>query len=397
MGINVQDVLSQDPEFLRKQLALREMQAVNPTNDPFATIGYTLGRGVSNISQGRGFFDVADPALQRVSQIKQIQMNAMQQAEGDPIKAMEFMVQGLSSDPNLAPFAFQVQDRLNKERGVQLDRKIAEGRYQLALDEAENRKYTSNPELLLQEGLALPEDDPKRQALLTRYSRIAEDRNFSTAKRNNDLIQAQAELERTQAETARIRAQAAKEGQAGIVGKAGSVGQSGAYRDINGQIYGSSEMKGIRQEYEALDKMLFQLNRITDQDIRQAESAFDYVEGVVPKALAGKIDPKTLSAQTKIAATQLLQQIETLPPGAASDADMRAAAKAFPGYGNAEALRGWVNDTKQLIDRYHSRIADQFGFERKTTSTGALTGKTGAKAATASGSTGGDWKLLGAE
>lgn len=118
MGINVQDVLSQDPEFLRKQLALKELQTVNPTNDPFATIGYTLGRGFGNVSQGRGFFDVADPALQRAAKVRAIQSQVAQSGETDPNKLATLFADELAKDPELAPFSLQVRSQIKPTESI---------------------------------------------------------------------------------------------------------------------------------------------------------------------------------------------------------------------------------------------------------------------------------------
>ena len=116
MGINAQDIIAQDPDMLRKQLYQREMQQLNPSGDVFGTIGALLGRGAANVSQGRGFFDVADPALRRVAKMNEYQQEAMQLGGGDPIKTLEALSARLVEDPDLAPLAMQVQEQLLKIR-----------------------------------------------------------------------------------------------------------------------------------------------------------------------------------------------------------------------------------------------------------------------------------------
>ena len=81
---------------------------------------------------------------------------------------------------------------------------------------------------------------------------------------------------------------------------------------------------------------------------------------------------KTLTAQSKIALSQLMQQIESLPPGSASDADMRAAMKNFPGYSDPDALASWINDTKAKLQRNLGRISDQFAFKQTVASSGNI-------------------------
>lgn len=255
-------------------------------------------------------------------------------------------------------------------------------------------KYRNNPQLLLTDALQLPEDSPQRIAMLTQYSNIAADRNFSIAKREADLREADANLQRTRADTERIRALAQREGEAGIVGKPGPVGKAGGYRDIDGQIYTPAGMTKQRDEFKQLGIMLEKVNKITDMDVINAQSIFDYTqEGGVIKGVAGSLDEKTVGAQSRIAASQLLEQINSLPPGAASDADMRAAKAAFPGYGSVANLVSWINDTKATLAKYYNDSAERFGFPKKVTPTAPLTGKKPKK----QGGQTGEWAIIGVQ
>ena len=164
-------------------------------------------------------------------------------------------------------------------------------------------------------------------------------------------------------------AKARGEGEGDGIGKPGPVGKSGAYRDISGQILGPTEMKTVRQEFEGAQKLLNTLNQISAQDVKDAESYIDWTTKAETKGLASD---KTLKAQTKVAASQLLEQINQLPPGSASDADMRAAMKSFPGYSNPAALAEWVNRTKALLQFSIDRGVDQFGFSPRVKPTAPL-------------------------
>jgi len=155
-------------------------------------------------------------------------------------------------------------------------------------------------------------------------------------------------------------------GEEGGVGKPGPVGKGGAYRDITGQILGPSEMKTVRQEFEGAQKLLDTLNQVKASDVKDAQSYVDWTTKGETKALASK---KTLMAQTKIAASQLMEQINQLPPGSASDADMRASMKSFPGYSDADALAAWVNETKRKLQSTINRGQDQFGFKARVNAT----------------------------
>jgi hypothetical protein len=164
------------------------------------------------------------------------------------------------------------------------------------------------------------------------------------------------------------KAKAAAGGEGGI-GAPGPVGKSGAYRDISGQILGPTEMKTVRSEFETNQRLLKTLNDVSETDVKDAESYVDWTTKAEAKALASK---KTLDAQSKIAASQLLEQIGQLPPGSASDADMRAAMKSFPGYSDPVALANWVNRTKERLQFHIGRSSEQFGFKPSVTATAPI-------------------------
>jgi hypothetical protein len=148
--------------------------------------------------------------------------------------------------------------------------------------------------------------------------------------------------------------------------------KTGVYTNQFGEVIPATEMSKQRTGFQSAEDLLNKLNKITDEDIKQSESIIDYTQGETRKTIGGKFASKTLDAQTKIAAGQLLQQIESLPPGSASDADMRSASRAFPGYGDATALRNWVNRTKADLNESLSRQSERYGFSRKVNATAAV-------------------------
>lgn len=74
-----------DPEFLRSQiLQQRERQLAsiqNPQQQLAARLGGLLGGGIANVAQDRGFFEVSDPLLTKVSQISGIYNQVAQQID----------------------------------------------------------------------------------------------------------------------------------------------------------------------------------------------------------------------------------------------------------------------------------------------------------------------------
>lgn len=157
-------------------------------------------------------------------------------------------------------------------------------------------------------------------------------------------------------------------GEDGMTG-AGPVGKSGAWRDADGIVYSAAEMKKQREGFQGAEKLLENLNSIKEADVKNAESWIDWTQGENRKQIGGKVAAKTIAAQAKINASQLLKQIESLPPGSASNADMIAAKSSFPGYGDAKILQQWINDTRTLLQNSLNRQAEQYGFKQRVPST----------------------------
>jgi hypothetical protein len=116
MGISAQQLLQSDPEYLQRQLAQQEMQRLNPTGGAAGAIGALLGRGVSNLAGGRGFFDVNDAGLRRVSDVQKI-MSSTQFDPNNPVKYYEDLASSLQQAGygDLAPMAFQEAAKFKKE------------------------------------------------------------------------------------------------------------------------------------------------------------------------------------------------------------------------------------------------------------------------------------------
>ena len=77
MGISAQQILGNDPEYLTRQLYQQRLQGymapyTTSQERSAAQLGGILGGGISNLFSGRGFFDISDPALQRVSDVNRL-------------------------------------------------------------------------------------------------------------------------------------------------------------------------------------------------------------------------------------------------------------------------------------------------------------------------------------
>jgi hypothetical protein len=84
-------LLGADPELYRQQLLQQEqarVAAMPAQNQLAGTLGGLLGRGISNVAQDRGFFEVTNPVLQKLTSIQNVYNRAMQ--DSDPNDPMSF-------------------------------------------------------------------------------------------------------------------------------------------------------------------------------------------------------------------------------------------------------------------------------------------------------------------
>jgi hypothetical protein len=379
MGMSAQQVIQNDPEYLRRQLAAAEMARYQTPDSAAGSIGGLLGRGLANVVQGRGFFSTNDPALKRVADLQNIYSSVVQEVGADnPAEAFKQLASRFAA-AGYGQEAAQAAQEAFKAARQEEDTSLRRRAIQVQEGQLDETRYRNNPELLREEALSLPDEDPRKQSLLTRYSRLAEEANYDKAKRS-------LELQKVEADTsyARSRAKAAaSEAEGGGAASVGPVGKSGAYRTTTGRIASPTEMRSVTQEYRALEKTLETFNKLTTKDVKEAESFFNFVDGVVPKELAGKFFNETVGAQSRVAASQLLQQIDSLPPGAASDADMKAAKASFPGFGDSKNLSKWIDDTSALVEAYYNRLSDEFGLPKKVQAAGKISTRQSGKATAA--------------
>jgi hypothetical protein len=332
----------------RQQEFARDFQAVQLS--PLEQSKLAILQGTRAFGRGVGtLLGAQDPQLQKVSAIKQL---SSQFDLTSPVGMRDFARSLQAQFPQEAMLAAKRADEMETSgltrQKTQMDITRTQG-----LISKEDAAAAQNEQLRAELSDAVQRGAPRQE-----ITRIAA--KYGSA----DKI-----LQVLSQEQNRADALAAKSAGEGGVGTPGPVGKSGAYRDISGTILGPAEMKTVRQEFEGAQKLLNTLNQISAQDVKDAESYIDWTTKAETKGLASD---KTLKAQTKVAASQLLEQINQLPPGSASDADMRAAMKSFPGYSNPEALAEWVNRTKGLLQFSINRGVDQFGFTSRIQPTAPL-------------------------
>lgn len=144
---NQQTMLGADPELYRQQLIQAEQQriaALPAQNQLGAQLGTLLGRGLVNVAQDRGFFEVTNPVLQKLTTIQNVYNTAMQAADpNDPLSFYKEL-QTRFADAGLGQQALMATQEL---RRVESEADKARGE-KLRNQALETEVYTKNPTLL---------------------------------------------------------------------------------------------------------------------------------------------------------------------------------------------------------------------------------------------------------
>jgi hypothetical protein len=94
-------LLGADPELYRQQLMQQEqarIAAMPAQNQLAGTLGGLLGRGLSNVAQDRGFFEVTNPVLQKLTSIQSVYNRAMQDSDpNDPLSFYKNLQTGFAN------------------------------------------------------------------------------------------------------------------------------------------------------------------------------------------------------------------------------------------------------------------------------------------------------------
>jgi len=199
-----------DVQELRRLQAEKETAGAGGQFGVFAPLYQASLRFGNQAVQGMNtLLGAQDPMLKKATDIQGI----LTQYQGQDLTDAA-VLKKISSDlagKGYAKESFTIaQDAARYAKEASIEKRAAASELR-AEESAKDTRYKNNPELLLRDALALPEDDPTRTALLTRYSDIVADKNYSQAKQASDLAKAKAEIGQIEANTARLRAQAAKE------------------------------------------------------------------------------------------------------------------------------------------------------------------------------------------
>ena len=145
----------------------------------------------------------------------------------------------------------------------------------------------------------------------------------------------------------------------------GGFDKKGNFISPNGTPFTPTEVRKDREVLTGAALLKKALNNINPTDVQATDTLLgDVTQGGVKGFLAKQVLPKgaeTLSAQNKVNASGVMQILNNLPPGPASDKDIAQARSTFPGYGNAKALQDWIDNTNAMLDQKFATYQDKYG------------------------------------
>ena len=169
--------IDSDPELVRRQVLLdreRQFAAIsNPQQQLAARLGGLLGGGLVNVAQDRGFFEVNDPLLNRVSQIQGIYNDVASRV--DPAANPEAFFRELSSaysEAGLGKEAIKAVQEAEKLKVTGMDTKLKE----LQLLERDVEGIPQRIQALQEKGDAASMVEAQRLANI--YTRVIENRQL---------------------------------------------------------------------------------------------------------------------------------------------------------------------------------------------------------------------------
>lgn len=204
---NYQTMLGADPELYRQQLIQQEQARIGalPAQSQLgAQLGSLLGRGLTNVAQDRGFFEVTNPVLQNLTKIQSVYNTAMQAA--DPNDPLSFYreLQTRFADAGLGQQAFMATQELRKAEDLA---EKAKGE-KLKTQVLETELYTKNPQLL-DEQIAKARDsgnDPLANRLAEQRGQIQLNIDRTRQKEDLDMLVKQSNIKVNEAQITKLKA-----------------------------------------------------------------------------------------------------------------------------------------------------------------------------------------------
>jgi hypothetical protein len=148
----------------------------------------------------------------------------------------------------------------------------------------------------------------------------------------------------------------------GVVNPQGGYNKKGDWVTPNGAAINHTEVAKDREIVRSANDLREGLAEITPVDIKkQASLLGDVTQGGAKGYIAKQLGLDALKAQVKINASAVQQTLQNLPPGPASDKDISQAKSTFPGYGDADALKDWIDNTNRMLERKIRNTNEKYG------------------------------------
>lgn len=150
----------------------------------------------------------------------------------------------------------------------------------------------------------------------------------------------------------------------GMGGMEGRFNKKGDYITATGTPIFKSEVVKDREVIKTAEELRRGLNEIKPEDVNKSATILgDVTQGGFKGYIAKQLGNEAVSAQNKINASSVMQTLQNLPPGPASDKDIMQAKSSFPGYGDAKALNDWITNTQAMLDRKINLTNQKYGSE----------------------------------
>jgi len=200
---NYQTMLGADPELYRQQLIQQEQARIGalPAQSQLgAQLGSLLGRGLTNVAQDRGFFEVTNPVLQKLTSIQNVYNTAMQNSDpNDPLSFFKNLETGFKETPGLGVQALMANQERRRVEGDLLKTEATRMNY------FKENPDVINPEIDKLRAEGTPESLKRADALAELKTRISRDQEFKMQSSLLDLAVKESNIKVNEAKLDEIR------------------------------------------------------------------------------------------------------------------------------------------------------------------------------------------------
>lgn len=187
--------LTSDPSVVQRQILADREKAfaaiTNPQQQFAARLGGMLGGGIANLTQDKGFFDINDPLLNKVSKIQGIYNQVASQIDpaANPEQFFTALQKAYSQDPELGQQALMAAQEAQKARTTSTELQLKEAQL-----------YEKSPELIPAKIEQALKDGNEAEAM-----RLANLKTRIDETRNLDITKTKAEIARINAQTNEVK------------------------------------------------------------------------------------------------------------------------------------------------------------------------------------------------